>query len=100
MSDNCSRENYRQDQATRDDKKLLLSLKIVCVLVTAIPCVPDSGLGQAEERVTMVTGLALQTVGMRQLSTHTGTLTHLIRGELHGADTLSGHIMSTVLGLV
>ena len=64
--------------------------------MTAIACVPDSGLGQAEERVT---GLALQTVGMRQLSTHTGTLTHLIRG-LHGASTLSGHIMSTVLGLV
>ena len=53
--------------------------------MTAIACVPDSGLGQAEERVTMVTGLALQTVGMRQLSTHTGTLPHLIRGELHGA---------------
>ena len=68
--------------------------------MTAIACVPDSGLGQAEERVTMVTGLALQTVGMRQLSTHTGTLTHLVRGELHGASTLSGHIMSTVLGLV
>ena len=100
MSDDCSRENYHQDQATRDDKKLLLSLKIVGWLVTVVPCVPDSGLGQAEERVTRVTGLALQTVGMRQLSTHTGTLTHLIRGELHGADTLSGHIMSTVLGLV
>ena len=55
--------------------------------MTAIACVPDSGLGQAEERGTMVTRLALQTVGMRQLSTHTGTLTHLIRGELHGADT-------------
>ena len=96
MSDDCSQGNYHQDQATRD-KKLLLSLKIVCMLVTAIACVPDSGLGQAEERVTC---LALQTVGMRQLSTHTGTLTHLIRGELHGADTLSGHIMRTVLGLV
>ena len=43
--------------------------------MTAIPCVPDSGLGQAEKRVQRVTGLVLQTVNMRRLSTNTGALT-------------------------
>ena len=62
--------------------------------MTAIACVPDSGLGQVEERVT---GLALQTVGMRQLSTHTGTLTHLLRGELHGAVLYYTVLYCTVL---
>ena len=75
-------------------------MKIVCVLVTAIPCVPDSGLGQAEKRVTR---LVLQTVSMRRLYTNTGALTHLVRRELHGAKptlTLTLDIMSTVLGRV
>ena len=73
------------------------------MLVTAIPCVPDSGLGQAEERVQRVTRLVLQTVNMRRLYTNTGALTHLVRRELHGAKptlTLTLDIMSTVLGRV